>query len=478
MVNRLQTFFSSHRHEVVLFSAAFLLRAAAFLILSYIAISYSVLSANPEIRVYPVIGSDAGGYVGAARVLLEEHRFASPGETESQSYLMPGYPLLLAVIFFLGGGVKSVVVLQTLLAGLSAVLVYRIGKEIAPAVGSMAAWVFVFDPISIFYATTILTETVFVFLVLGGVYVFFWRFSSAWWNMALVGILIGLSVYIRPNAIVFPLIFFIALCVFRERAWTWKQTLLRGVVLGGVAFLIVFPWMLRNKLIFDTWDLTAVSTIQWYWYNAPLYYAYTHDITHTEALDIFHERLRAINPHQSNDGTLRNAPYMRQVAFEYLREDPFGYVWFHVVKSIPFFVSDGLRDIARRLEVVGDQPDIGGLLLRGDLHSVISFFREHTLAAVLLVAGAAFWGFVTLGMVAAIFLGGALSLASRRALYVSIGLIAVTILIAAGPNANARYRLSVSPFLFIAASYSFWVVLTKFRKSRTLYTHGSGVLET
>lgn len=468
-------FFRQHRMETILFIIASALRLVAFVVLSYAAASYNILTPNQNKFTYPVIGVDSGGYIGAAHVLLMEHRFASPGAAEPQSYLMPGYPMLLALIFFLGGGVASMIVFQALLAGLSAVLIYRIGKEIAPKVGTLAAWISVFDPISIFYTATILTETVFIFLTLLAVYVFLRSFSGGGIRgMAFVGFLIGISVYVRPNAIVFPAVFIFALFVWKE-VFSWRQALVRSAILGVTVFLVVFPWMLRNKIIFNTWDFTAVSTIQWYWYNVPLYYAHTHGITHNEALDVFRKRLYEINPYHSDDGTLRNAPYMRLVVFEFLREDPLGYAWFHVVKSVPFFVSDGLRDIARRMRVVGEQPNISNLVLEGDLRGVGMFFTENTRAAVLLVLGVFFWSLITAGFLVAIWFGRSLSVPQQRALYVGAGIVGITMLVAAGPNASARYRLSVSPFMFLAASYGF-IYLREWLKYRRVIPHDAELL--
>ncbi|OGZ47406.1 MAG: hypothetical protein A3J54_02360 [Candidatus Ryanbacteria bacterium RIFCSPHIGHO2_02_FULL_45_13b] len=471
-------FFQKRRTETVLFCTAFLLRAGVFLLFFSLASSSSsgFLSLSAKHH-YPDIGADSGGYISTAHVLLEEGRFASPGESDPQSYLMPGYPLLLAFIFSLGGDLPSVIVLQALLAGFSAVLVYYIGRHIAPMVGLIAAWIFVFDPISIFYSTTILTETFFMFLIFLTVWVFLHLFKGAWGGMVVVGLLTGLSVYVRPNAIMFPLVFILILLVWKDGLWTWKQTILRCAVLGTTAFLVVFPWMLRNKIIFDTWDLTAVATIQWYWYNAPLYYAHTQGITHNEALAIFRERLFEINPHKSDEGTLRNAPYMRQVAFEYLREDPWGYAWFHVVKSIPFFISDGLRDIARRMGLVGEQPNIGNLVLKGDFRAIQVFFSEHTLAVVFLAGGVIFWSMITVGMIVGMIAGHMLSIGGKRVLYVSVGIVFGTMLIAAGPNASARYRLSISPFMFIAASYGL-LQLREWVTYRTIISHESDILET
>lgn len=85
----------------MLFFGAFFIRLIVFVVFSCFAVTANVLSSNPDKRAYPVVGADADGYVATARVLLEEGRFASPGMAEPQSYLMPGYPALLAFVFFL-----------------------------------------------------------------------------------------------------------------------------------------------------------------------------------------------------------------------------------------------------------------------------------------------------------------------------------------------------------------------------------------
>ena len=387
--------------------------------------------------------------------MLAEGEFASPGADEPQSYLVPVYPLILAGIMSLSGGVTIAVLLQILVAGLSAVLVYKLGSGISYSVGMGSALLFMVDPISIFFSTTILTETVFVFFLLLAVYIHMRFFGSLWQGALLAGIILGIATLTRPSAIVLPPIFVLTFLMARVFP-TIKQKVVPIIVFSFGFFLIVFPWLLRNKILFNTWELTAVATIQWYDYNAPLFYAKQHNITHTEAKDIFRERLYEINPHQSDAGTLRNTPYMRQVVYEFLREDPLSYAWFHTVKTIPFFVSDGLRDIARRMELVGSQPNIGDAVLRFDLPELRRILFESGRASALLIVGSGMWALITTGMIISVFGYRRLNEKARRILLISVLTVLMTMLIAGGPS--ARYRLSISPFMFIAAAYGLWLV--------------------
>ncbi|PJE64570.1 MAG: hypothetical protein COU90_01890 [Candidatus Ryanbacteria bacterium CG10_big_fil_rev_8_21_14_0_10_43_42] len=456
MNNLLQNIWQKYHTEFLIFSGTFLVRLIVFGALSYYAVTTGTLSSNIEVRQYPVIGSDSGGYIATARHMLAEGEFASPGAGEPQSYQVPIYPLFLAGVMALSGGTTIIILLQILIAGLSSVLVYKLGSIISHTVGIGSALLFMVDPISVFFSTTILTETIFIFFLLLAIYIHMRFFGSLWKGVLLAGIVLGVATLTRPSAIVLPPIFVLTFLLTHTLP-TIKQKLIPMVVFSFGFFLVVFPWLLRNKVLFNTWELTAVATIQWYDYNAPLFYAQQHNITHTEAKDIFRSRLFEINPYKNNDGTLQNTPYMRQVVYEFLREDPLGYAGFHIIKTIPFFVSDGLRDIARRMELVGHQPNIGDAVLRFDLPKLQHILFESGRSSLLLITGSGMWVFITLGMIISMLGYRRLNERARRILLISILAVFMTMLIAGGPNSSARYRLSISPFMFIAAAYGLWL---------------------
>lgn len=439
---------------IVLFTVTVALRLVAFSVFSDIADMHGVLGR------YPIIGNDSGGYVATAHVLLEEGRFASPGVHEPQSYLMPVYPMFLAGVIAVTRDVRWAVFLQAILAGFSAILIWKIGSAVSLRVGVGAALLFAADPVGIFYSTVILTETLFIFLLLFSAYVYIRYFDGHAGWFFLNGIILGIATLTRPTALV-------VLPVLAAVMWLYSKKHIRRVIacvfmITAGFVMIVFPWMLRNKVLFDSWSLTAVATTQWFQQSAPLYYAYKHNVSHAEAYEVFRTRLMEVNPYKSDDGTLRNTPYMGLVVREFLLEDPFGYAYFHAVKTLPFFFSDGLRDIARRMgfvEIV--QPNIGNLLLARDYTGLRDALVRNGLSSALLLFGGAMWFLITVGMVGSV--GGlrASSQTGAHILALCLLIVLASALIAGGPNASARYRFSVSPFIFIAAVYGFEVFWKK-----------------
>lgn len=457
-------FFEKYKREVLFFSAACLIRVAVFGVLFYLMITHGILTS--AVHRYPDIGADSGGYIGIAHVLLEEGRFASPGALDPQSYVMPMYPAVIAAVFVLGGSVVWVVILQALLAGASAVLIYRMGSMVSERVGVSAALLFTFDPTGIFYSTVILTETLFIFFLVCAAHIYVRQYGDIWRGAFISGIVLGIATLTRPSAVILPSVFFLA-GLLTLTLGGWKRSLGYLLVFGGGFFLVVFPWMLRNHAYFDTWELTAVATTQWFQYSAPLYYAHVHGISHSEAYEVFRARLMEINPRGSEEGTLRNTPFMRQVVWEYLSQHPAGYAYFHAVKTLPFFFSDGLRDIARRFRLTqGDQPNVGDLLLTRDGRGLWNVFFGNGISSFLLLFGGGIWLVINICMGAGVLGLYRWHTLGAQVIVLSLGIVFATMLIAGGPNANARYRHSVSPFFFLVASYGFWFVYDLIQQRR------------
>ena len=84
---------------------------------------------------------------------------------------MPGYPLFLAAIYVLGGGVKTVMVLQALMGGMIVLLTYAVGRRVSQGTGLMAAMLVTVDPLSIGFSAALLTETPFTLCLMGAIWV-------------------------------------------------------------------------------------------------------------------------------------------------------------------------------------------------------------------------------------------------------------------------------------------------------------------
>lgn len=170
----------------------------------------------------------------------------APGEPSV--WRAPLYPMILALIYrAFGSSYVLVVILQAVVGGLTAPLLALLGlrlfKDPAPAI--LAGAMFAIHPLLIFTVDLLYSETIYLALLL--------LFTCACLKMvqeegkgswAVVGgILLGLSVLMKPNLLLFPLLLL---------PWIWLmlRRLGRTLVVGGlvslVMVLVVLPWTVRN----------------------------------------------------------------------------------------------------------------------------------------------------------------------------------------------------------------------------------------
>ncbi len=427
----------AHKAEIIIFLTAFILRAVAFGIF---------FSTVPD---FPMIGSDSTHYVRDAERLLEFGRFLSQDMREPNSYETPVYPAFLALMLALFRNLLLASLLQSILAGVSAVLIFRIAAHIfTKSVGVFSALLFALDPIGIFYTNYIVTEPLFIFLSLVATLALIKKMGF------LGGLALGLTTLVRPVGVVF-LPFFLLYPIFK---FGFVKQSFRAAIMIFLGFiLVVGPWMLRNKVLFDRWELSVVASWQFYHSHAPHFYAYMNGIPEREAELIFVKRLSEIVPEEYRSevlrekaGSLRHSQYMWQVSFDYIKEHPFNFAVFHAIKTLPFFLSDGLGEVARDVDLVkSEDPSITAFLLKGDFKGVREALLADKASFAIFLVGFSFWFlmniFMIVGFVRA-FVSG-----SRAEAILFACFILATAVVAGGAVAHPRYRYSVSPFIFILA---------------------------
>lgn len=170
----------------------------------------------------------------------------------------PLYPLFLAAWFKTAG--TSIVlgrVLQWLLGTLIVYLVFLLGRKVYSAsTALLAAFATACNPFLIFISAYILTENLYIVLVL---LFLFWcpgfnrenAYSPK--SAVLCGFLLGVATLCRPTAF-FMWIFVVAgILVFtRERV---RIRLRNSVLFGLVLLCTLMPWAWRNNQVFGTWIL-------------------------------------------------------------------------------------------------------------------------------------------------------------------------------------------------------------------------------
>ena len=107
---------------------------------------------------------DSADYDQLARNMLEHQPYEVGGNLASR---MPGYPLFVAAVYAVCGySTQAVLIVQALMGGGIVALTYAIARRGGVAIGLLAALLAAFDPLSIGFSVTLLSETSFTFLLM------------------------------------------------------------------------------------------------------------------------------------------------------------------------------------------------------------------------------------------------------------------------------------------------------------------------
>lgn len=200
---------------------------------------------------------DGQEYLTLARALHAQHFFTADGASPS-NYRPPLYPLMIAFAFHgqapppltTGAGTNSlwpVYLLQGILGTLTAALTYLIARRtFTRRVGLLAGIGVAFAPTIARYSSALLTETLFIFLVVAAI----WQWIVE--RPIAAGILFGLATLTR--AMLWP--FFVALAI--GSYWMPSGLSRTSRVMCLAASLVVAPWVARNIVM--TGNVTIAST--------------------------------------------------------------------------------------------------------------------------------------------------------------------------------------------------------------------------
>ncbi len=183
--------------------------------------------------------------------------------SEPSAYVTPGFPLFLAAVYFFAGLLHlepliTVRLVQVIISTGSVFLVYLIARKGGgPAAGFLAAALAAVYPPSLMANNRILTEVLYVFVLLGYIYsviVAFERHGFRW--HALSGAALATAVLVRPAAAPFLAVPYIIHFILRR-----DPRILAGLLVAVSAFcLVMTPWWVRNYLVFDKFIMFATQS--------------------------------------------------------------------------------------------------------------------------------------------------------------------------------------------------------------------------
>lgn len=345
----------------------------------------------------------------------------------------PGYPLFLVLM---GRFIPLVLVVQHLLVLWTGYLLYRLLRRyMRERVARTGAWLYLLQPYPMIFASMVLSETLFIFLLVGALSFFLrWYARVRLLDLVLSLGLLGLAAYVRPLA--YPLLLagglLAVLKLFFRRRWQMIPGL---AVLLLLPSLLLGPWLVRNHNLTGRYQLTSMGD-----------------------MGMVHGRLGGLEAWRQQLPVEEHYFYMagdsiaaQKIGLPAIREYPSG-VRTHETETydprlkgitLAYFLShplDGLRFTARNLGAM--LTGVGYGWARGLTHSE---------------TGARISAGLQLGLNVLMYLGLLIALRWLRQWrpvhWIALVTVGLTLLISAAGWADGRYRVVIDPLLIIFVAY-------------------------
>ncbi len=385
---------------------------------------------------------DSEGYLRLAESLRTLGQFRA---TESlETVRTPGYPAFLAVLQAVSGqSIGFVVLVQFGLTLLTAVLIYlcafRLGGA-QPAIASV--WIYALNPNSLFWAFTLLTETLFAFGLTLSLYLFLLAVGDSRLRWLLgSGLVLGLSTLVRPIGIYLIPLWALASFLILRRRIPLRQAARSSLLLFVIAALPVVSWMARNQLrhgIFSLSTTTSVTITRFIAVN-----------TLADALGVDREAAK---------GIILSEPDPMAYSLSIFRKYP-GSLFRATVQGIlrTMLGTEVGTWLGTLFELPYDGSGLLGALVRGDLRAAVSALSQRLegsqgyLPLLLLL-----WGMGYSVLLYALLLYGAWRSLARFGLEqrLLLALFLVTIgylLLVPLANGDARFRVPPAPLMAVVA---------------------------
>lgn len=402
-----------HRIEILIFFLGFGVRLIYALVIQFLSGS-QVFSAYSDAETFLTVAGNL--FANGVMSQMTEEPFVL------DSLRTPLYPLFLAFFLWLKIPLLGIVTVQNIFAGFSSVFIYKIGKILfnSGAVGIIAALLFIFEPISIYWNNLLMADNLFSFLFLFAFYLFVIK------RFYFFPVVLGLATLTRPIGLYFLPLFLLAFVFqhYRGLDFSWKKLLLICLLF----LLILSPWMIRNKIIFNTWELSSVGWLNLYIFTFAKF-ADQHQLP-LPAPIMFSDYPGQNKVVFSYD--FINTPFYKKNIFKIVSEYPWEYFKFHlgyVLKTFNYHGYDYLMDYVIRAKIPQISAASGSLIVQ---------------------IGQKFWWLIY-ALTAVAFIGK--DYRARSLFLLAFVVLNNFLLAASGPSQGGRYGLPVMPMMFLLGSY-------------------------
>ena len=197
--------------------------------------------------------NDSWLYLRLGEAVLDSHTFPSILRT-------PGYPFFISLVYAVFGEFpQAVLLLQCLLDSATAVIIaltfFRIFGNARYAV--LSGFTYSVNPFAIFYSNMVLTETLFTFIFVSAISLFFaFLQRGSRRKLALSSVLLGIGTLCRPISFLVPVLL-VPFIFFKEI--NLKKKLFWCAIFMMLYSTVLLPWYVRNDRYYGQWTLSTAG---------------------------------------------------------------------------------------------------------------------------------------------------------------------------------------------------------------------------
>ncbi len=266
---------------------------------------------------------DTASYIRGATAMIDEGAFNEYGAPNL--HRTPGYCFLLIPGIYFGQLEIITIILQILLGTFSCFLVWKISfllykrKDIA----LVSCLLFAIEPLSIFYCSVLISETLFttVFLIFS-YYLINYFLHNKWSYLILFSVVLSFSVYVRPISYYLPLALMLMIA---SQAFLLKDNrktiMLQSIACFVLCVILVGAWQVRNFIRTGYSEFSDITAINLYWEYGNAIKADKKGIPYTRmTVNEFEKEFTTIYPNEKSK--IKRLKYMKQEGLRIILDNP------------------------------------------------------------------------------------------------------------------------------------------------------------
>ncbi len=411
-----------------------------------------------------LLQADTSSYLIPGRNLLLHGSFIADNAPDLMR--TPGYPIFLSIVILLG--VPAAALANVILSVFSVVLVWRLGRMVFedPGIALGAAWIFAFEAGSVSLSVVLLSETLFlVLLLLSLERVTTFLRGRCLPALAVAGLWLSAATFVRPISYYLPFALAVGLflVLLHEPGLRWKAPALLLIP----ALASVGAWQVRNWIQTGYSGFSSISDVNLYFLTAA---NVTAKVDHRAAGDVIsglgysdftlhsgqvylQQPYLARHPEQAGWNQSQLLAYLHSEAVHVIRDHPLVYLRLCLVDMLKMLFTPATYGLSR--PIVPKAPTYSITIANQGLAAwrlILARAQAHPLV----VIESAVFGILLLALY--LFAARGLLRGDARAacLYLLLGtsvyFLALSAASVMGPLATPRYRIPVMPVVCILAA--------------------------